>query len=62
LIEIGVQRRVDRVGRDSGEQCVAVRLRVSDGLGRDVRGGAGPILDNKWLAEPFRKPLANQTR
>ena len=61
-IEIGVERRVDGVARDGSEQRIAVWLRVGHGLGGDIGGGARPVFDYKGLPEPFREPLANQSR
>ena len=41
---------------------MAVGSRAHRSLGRDVPAGAGPVLDQEWLAEPFRQPLTEQAR
>ena len=61
-IELVVERRVDRVGERDQEQRVAVRRRAHDRLGADIAAGARPVLDDEWLAEPLRQPLADQAR
>ena len=44
------------------QQRVAVRRRAHDRLGADIAAGARPVLDDEWLAEPLRQPLADQAR
>jgi hypothetical protein len=61
-IEIAVERHVDRVNRTNKEQRVTVRRRPHDNLGADIGGRAWPVVDDKWLAEPLRQPLAYQSR
>ena len=61
-IELVVERRVDRVRRNDQEKRVAVRRRTHDRLGGDIAAGAGPVLDDEWLAEPLRQPLTHQAR
>ena len=61
-IELVVERRVDRVRRSDKEERVAVRRRPHDRLGADIGAGARPVLDDEWLAEPLRQPLADQAR
>jgi hypothetical protein len=61
-IELFVQRRVDRVGREDDEEGVSVGRRTHHRLGGDIAGGARSILDDEWLTEPFRQPLTDQAR
>src|SRR5262245_56079697 len=56
-IEFVVERRVDRIRRCAREQRISVGGCPYDGLGGDIGASALPILNNEWLAEPFRKPL-----
>src|SRR5262249_44179025 len=42
------------------EQRIPVRGGLDDGLGRNISGRAGSVLDNKLLAEAFRQPLTNE--
>ena len=58
--ELVVKCRVDRVHRSYQEERVAVRSRTHNRLGTDVGAGARPVLDDEWLAEPSRQPLADQ--
>src|SRR5215471_11847681 len=48
--EIGVERGVHRVRRDSGEKRVTIGRRPDNRLRRDVGGGTWPVLDDEWLA------------
>ena len=41
---------------------MAVGGRLHDCLGGDIAAGARTVLDNEWLAEPLRQPLADQAR
>ena len=59
-LSLFVKCRVDRVHRSYQEERVAVRSRTHDRLGTDVGAGARPVLDDEWLAEPSRQPLADQ--
>ena len=61
-IELVVERRVDRVCRGDHEKGVSVRGRAHHGLSAHVAAGAGPVLDDEWLAEPLRQPLPDQAR
>ena len=61
-IELFVERRVDRVCRGDQEERVAVGRRAHDRLGGDIAAGTRPVLDDEWLAKPFRQPLADQAR
>src|SRR5262245_46702816 len=58
--ELVIERRVDGVRRSRQEQRVAIRRRTHDGFGGNISTGTGPVLDDKWLAEPLRQPLPNQ--
>ena len=62
VIELIVERRVDYVWCTDEEERVAVGGRAHDGFGGDIAGGARPVLDDEWLAEPLRQPLADQAR
>src|SRR5436190_23556914 len=53
---------VHDVAGGSRKQRIAIRRRTNDCLGRYIAGRAGPVLDNKLLAEAFRKPLRNEAR
>ena len=61
-IELFVQRRVDRVRRSDQEERVAIGGRTHDRLGGDIAAGTRPVLDDEWLAEPLRQPLAHEAR
>ena len=52
--QIRYQRGVDRGGSARDEQRVTVSGRLGRRLGADVAAGAGPILDDEWLAEDLR--------
>ena len=59
-IEVVVERRVDGGGRVGPKQRIAVGGSTHDGLGGDIAGGAGPVLDDEWLAEPLGERLTQQ--
>src|SRR5215831_4674343 len=59
-IKLGIERRVDRVRRRDEKECVAVGGRPYDRLRADIAASAWPVLDNEWLAEALRQPLAHQ--
>src|SRR5882672_10927530 len=61
-IQLVVQCRVDCVRRSAEEERVTVWWRTHDRLSAQIAASAAPILDDKWLAEPFREPLTDQTR
>ena len=48
--KIRIERRVDRIGRDWHQDCVAVRRRVHDVLGSDITAEAGLVFDHELLA------------
>src|SRR5215471_15514643 len=58
--EVFIERCVDRVEGARHQKRMAVRRRAHDRLGGDIAAGAGAVLDNERLAEPFRQPLADQ--
>src|SRR5215510_8184524 len=53
-IEFIVEGRVDRVRPTDKEERIAVRGCTHNGLGSNVATCTGPVLDDKWLTEPFR--------
>src|SRR5262245_38267499 len=59
-IELFIERSVDRIRTSDQKQRVAIRWRTHDGLGGNIRTGTGPVLDDKWPAEPVRQPLPKQ--
>src|SRR3954466_1907272 len=59
-IEVVIERRVDRVRRIGEQQRIAVRRRAHARLGANVAAGAGPVLDDKLLTEPFGQPLRHR--
>ncbi len=61
-LEIAVERRVHRVGRDRHQDRVAVRRGLGDVFGADIAGGARPVLDHELLAEPLRQMLPREPR
>src|SRR5262249_46420124 len=61
-IELVVECRVDYVGRTASEERVAIGWRTHDPLGGESATGTHTILDDEWLAELLRQPLADQTR
>src|SRR5262249_27664010 len=61
-IELVVECRVDYVGRTASEERVAIGWRTHDRLGGQSATGTHTILDDEWLAELLRQPLADQTR
>src|SRR5262249_20888238 len=61
-IELVVKRRVDRAAWRDHEERITVRGRAHDRLGADVAARARSVVDDKWLAQPFRQPLAHQAR
>src|SRR5262245_25166388 len=61
-IEICVERGVDRARGVYLEKRIAIGGCLHDRLGTDIAAGTRPVLDDEWLAEPFRKPLTHQAR
>ena len=62
VIELLVERCIDRVRHGEHDKRVAVRRRAHGHFGADVGGGAGPVLDDEWLSEPLGQPLADEAR
>jgi hypothetical protein len=61
-IELVVERRIDRAAERDQEQRIAIWSRFHDRLGADIAAGSGPVVDDKLLAEPLRKPLSQEAR
>src|SRR5262245_65192773 len=59
-IQLSVECGVDCVRRTNQEEGIAISRRVHDHLGGDVCGGAGPVLNDEWLAKSVRQPLSYQ--
>src|SRR5215472_7079543 len=59
-LELVVKRRVDRAAWRDHEERITVRGRAHDRLGADVAAPARSVVDDKWLAQPFRQPLAHR--
>jgi hypothetical protein len=59
-IEPIVERRVYCVRRIYKKERVAVRRRTHDRLGADIGASARTVLNDEWLAQAFRQPLAHQ--
>src|SRR5262249_8859310 len=59
-IEFVVEGSVDRIRTSDQKQRVAICWRTHDGFSGNISTGTGPILDDKWLAEPVRQPLPKQ--
>ena len=58
--ELIVQRCVDHVHRSDKQERVTVRSSTHDRLGAYIGAGARSVLDDEWLAEPLRQPVAHQ--
>jgi len=61
-IKILVKRSVDRVRRPDQKKRIPVGRSSHDGLGGDVAGSAGPVLNDDRLTQPPGKPLCHQAR
>ena len=61
-IEIVVQRRVPDVRRVISSSVWPSGVGSHDRLGADIAAGAGPVLNDKRLAEALRQPLSHQPR
>src|SRR6516165_671054 len=59
-IEVVIEGRVDRCSSIRAKERIAIGGRTDDGLGGDIAGGAGPVLDDEWLTEPLRERLTQQ--
>src|SRR5262245_44162495 len=62
VIELIIERCVDRVDRSDYEQHVAVCGRAHDRLGGDIAAATWPILHDELLTKPLRQPLSDQAR
>src|ERR1700726_149647 len=60
ILELFIQRRIDRVLKAREQERMAIGRRLYDGLGGDIAAGTGPVLDDELLGEPVRQPLPNQ--
>src|SRR5438552_15967048 len=60
IVELIIERRVDRVSHIDHEKRVSVSGRTHDGLRADIVASARPVINDKWLAEPLREPLTEQ--
>src|SRR5262249_32303906 len=58
--QIRVERRVHRIGRNRHEDRVTVRRGPYNVFGGGVAAEARRVLDQEWLAEPLRQPLARE--
>src|SRR5262249_22089938 len=57
--EFVVESRVTRIPRSDQKERVAVRWRSHDRLSADIAASARSILNDEWLAEALRQPLAH---
>src|SRR5438105_1141184 len=62
VIELFVERRVNRVRGTDEKERVAVRSGTHDRFGGDISASARPAFDDDGLAEPLRQPLTHQAR
>src|SRR5215472_12413478 len=59
-IELVVERRIDCVRRSGPQQRIAVGRRTNDRFGADIGAPARTVLNDEWLAQALRQPLAHQ--
>jgi hypothetical protein len=57
-----MDRWLTRVGKTSQQKRIAIRGRIHDDLGGDVRAGTRPVLDHELLAEPLRQSRSWTTK
>src|SRR5262249_8501221 len=62
IIDLVVDRGVDRVRRSDPEERMAVCRRSDHDFGRDRTGRSRPVLDEERLTEALRQPLTQRTR
>ena len=62
VIQLVVERRIDRVGKRRQQQRLPVGRRLDHRLGGDTAAAADPVLDDERLAEPIGQPLRHQAR
>src|SRR5262249_61211662 len=60
-VELVIERRVTSVRRGREKERMPVWSRTDDRLGGDIAVRSGPVLDDKWLAEPLREALTDKT-
>src|SRR5262249_44147017 len=60
--ELVIECRVDRVDCTRNKQRVTFRGRPNDDLSADICGRSWTVLNDEWLAEALRQPLAQETR
>ncbi len=60
--KIAVERRIDRIRGADDKERVSVGGRIDDALSADITVGAGPVIDEEGLSQPFREPLTYNTR
>ncbi len=61
-IEFVVERGVDGIRPSHQQKRVTIWGRTHHHLCGDVGASARPVLDDEWLVQAFRQPLAHQTR
>ncbi len=60
-IEFFVEGCVDCIRTGSQKERIAIGRRPHDGLCGDVGASARSVLDDEWLTEALREPLADQS-
>jgi hypothetical protein len=61
-IQSVVERCIDCIARGRHKERITVRRRSDHGLGGNVAGGPGPVLDDELLAESRGQLLTNYAR
>src|SRR5437763_1557592 len=61
-VELIVKLRVDLIRHADRYKRIAVTRRTHGRLGADISASSRPVLDDEWLAKPFRQPLTYQAR
>src|SRR5260370_23681003 len=62
VVELGIERRIDRVHRRNHEQRVAIRGSLRDRFRGDIGAGPRTILDDELLTEALGGPRPNEAR
>jgi hypothetical protein len=62
VIEFLIERCIDSIRRSGQEKRIAIGGRTYDRLGGDIATRAGPVVDDKRLAEPLRQPYGWPSR
>jgi hypothetical protein len=52
-IEVSIEGCVDRGSSIGAKKRIAIGGRMYDCFGRDIAGGACPVLDDEWLSQPL---------